>query len=225
MITTRSIEGIIALIILVFAYIIAGTIAGFSQAWMANRCGDTTAEDAGLLTLNPLVHIDIIGMLFLVTMGIGWTKHVPINPLNISGRLKLILVSCTNILVYIIQALIALVILELSFGLVVSQRVFSGNFSIAKFAAAYPTHSSATLLFGFLLVGLIYICVLLAVLDFIITMIHLFARFYAPHLLYDGLVMFLLSLLALYTLAPYLQLYIARFILITATLIAHLFGI
>ncbi len=61
-----------------------------AHGWAALRLGDTTARDAGRLTLNPLPHIDPIGsvlvpLLSLVTAGrvfLAWAKPVPINPGN-----------------------------------------------------------------------------------------------------------------------------------------------
>jgi len=58
------------------------TFHEFSHAWMANRKGDPTAKLAGRMTLNPLAHIDIIGLLLLYFYGFGWAKPVPVNPLN-----------------------------------------------------------------------------------------------------------------------------------------------
>jgi hypothetical protein len=225
MITSQSIEQIIATTVLLIAYVIAGTIAGFSQAFMAHYCGDDTAEQEGFLTLNPLAHIDLIGMMFLLIVGIGWTKHVPINPSNVTTRLKLIVVSCSNVIMYIIQALVALITLEITFGPQLAHNILLGLFSVSKFLAVYPNISSTVLLPGLLCAGIIYISIVLAVLDFIITIINLGVRFYAPHLLYDRLIMFLLTLLALYVLAGNLQHMVFTFVSIVAKMITHLFGI
>ncbi|HPX51888.1 MAG TPA: site-2 protease family protein, partial [Candidatus Pacearchaeota archaeon] len=55
--------------------------------------GDSTAKDAGRLTLNPINHLDPIGSIilpvFLVFLGgpiIGWAKPVPINPYNFNDQ-------------------------------------------------------------------------------------------------------------------------------------------
>ena len=60
------------------------TVHEFSHAWMANRLGDPTAKHMGRLTLNPLVHFDLMGLLMMVASGFrfGWAKPVPINPAN-----------------------------------------------------------------------------------------------------------------------------------------------
>ena len=53
---------------------------------VAKILGDTTAEDMGRLTINPIKHIDLIGtivvpvtMFFLSGFVFGWAKPVPIN--------------------------------------------------------------------------------------------------------------------------------------------------
>ncbi len=50
---------------------------------VAFRLGDDTAYRMGRLTLNPLKHIDVFGMLLLLLIGIGWAKPVPVNFTNL----------------------------------------------------------------------------------------------------------------------------------------------
>ena len=50
-----------------------------SHGYIAYRLGDTTAKDAGRLTLNPLKHIDPMGLLMMVVFKFGWAKPVPVN--------------------------------------------------------------------------------------------------------------------------------------------------
>ena len=61
------------------------TVHEFFHAWTAYRRGDSTAKDAGRLTLNPLAHLDFFGtlMLFLSNFRFGWAKPVPVNPYNL----------------------------------------------------------------------------------------------------------------------------------------------
>lgn len=54
----------------------------YAHAWMAHKLGDDTAKWMGRLTLNPLKHIDPLGALMIVLVGIGWAKPVPINARN-----------------------------------------------------------------------------------------------------------------------------------------------
>lgn len=46
---------------------------------MAYALGDDTAKRAGRLTLNPLKHIDVFGLIMLAVAKFGWAKPVPIN--------------------------------------------------------------------------------------------------------------------------------------------------
>ncbi len=63
---------------------------------VALKFGDTTAQRAGRLTLNPIPHIDLFGTILLPALLIftgspilfGWAKPVPINPLNFSNIKK-----------------------------------------------------------------------------------------------------------------------------------------
>ena len=50
-----------------------------SHGYVAYRLGDTTAKDAGRLTLNPLKHIDPMGLLMMVVFKFGWAKPVPVD--------------------------------------------------------------------------------------------------------------------------------------------------
>jgi Zn-dependent protease len=61
--------------------LIALTFHEFSHAYLANRLGDPTAKQAGRLSLNPLVHLDLLGTAMLFIVHIGWAKPVPVNPL------------------------------------------------------------------------------------------------------------------------------------------------
>ena len=64
------------LFIFVPAIILALTVHEFSHAFTATLLGDPTAKNSGRLTLNPLRHIDWIGLLMIVVIGFGMAKPV-----------------------------------------------------------------------------------------------------------------------------------------------------
>lgn len=83
-----NIQGIVVSILPI---LVAITIHEVSHGFVANKLGDPTAKFSGRLTLNPLVHIDLVGtiimpvMLFVISNGqfiFGYAKPVPINPMN-----------------------------------------------------------------------------------------------------------------------------------------------
>jgi Zn-dependent protease len=53
-----------------------------AHAGMAFLLGDTTAKRQGRFTLNPLAHVDWMGLLFLLVFRIGWAKPVPFDQRN-----------------------------------------------------------------------------------------------------------------------------------------------
>ncbi|MFA5133430.1 MAG: site-2 protease family protein [Patescibacteria group bacterium] len=58
----------------------------FAHAYVAHRLGDDTARDAGRLTLNPLAHVDLLGLFMLVLIGFGWGKPVPVNQYDLKYK-------------------------------------------------------------------------------------------------------------------------------------------
>lgn len=64
------------------------TIHEFAHAWTANKLGDPTAEMQGRLTLNPIKHIDPIGLIALYLVHFGWAKPVPVGVQNLRNPLK-----------------------------------------------------------------------------------------------------------------------------------------
>ena len=62
------------------------TIHEFSHGYVAYLLGDDTAKRAGRLTLNPISHIDPVGLLMLFIVRIGWAKPVPVNPYNFKNQ-------------------------------------------------------------------------------------------------------------------------------------------
>lgn len=65
----------------IIAILIAISVHEWAHAYAANKQGDPTAEREGRLTLNPIAHIDLLGALLFLTVGFGWAKPVPVNPL------------------------------------------------------------------------------------------------------------------------------------------------
>ena len=64
------------------AVIVVISLHEFAHAAVAYKCGDPTAKYAGRMTLNPVKHFDLWGMLCFALAGFGWAKPVPINPYN-----------------------------------------------------------------------------------------------------------------------------------------------
>lgn len=73
---------IILLLMGAAACLVCMTLHELSHGLVAYRLGDPTAKANGRLTLNPVSHIDIIGLLLLLTVHVGWAKPVPVDMRN-----------------------------------------------------------------------------------------------------------------------------------------------
>jgi Zn-dependent protease len=71
---------ILQIIILAPPFLLALTCHELAHGYVAWRLGDPTAKNAGRLTMNPLKHLDPLGVLAFIIMRIGWAKPVPVNP-------------------------------------------------------------------------------------------------------------------------------------------------
>ncbi len=70
------------------AVLIALTFHEYAHAYVAYRLGDPTAKMMGRLTLNPLKHIDLLGLLAFILFKFGWAKPVPVNPSNFRNPVR-----------------------------------------------------------------------------------------------------------------------------------------
>ncbi|MEK3919750.1 site-2 protease family protein [Paenibacillus sp. FSL K6-2393] len=91
--------------------LIAFTVHEFSHAYFANKFGDPTAKLLGRVTLNPVVHFDLFGVLLLIIAGFGWARPVPVNRANFDKpRLMGIIVSAAGPLSNLLLAIIGTII-------------------------------------------------------------------------------------------------------------------
>ncbi len=84
-------------------YRIPGILIGLSfhewaHAYAAYKRGDPTARNLGRMTVNPVAHVDPIGILMLLVLGFGWAKPVPVNQRNFKNpRVDDIIVSLAGV--------------------------------------------------------------------------------------------------------------------------------
>ena len=98
------------------------TVHESAHAWVADRFGDPTARKLGRVSLNPLVHIDLIGTVVLPLVAlatgaplIGWAKPVPVDTRQLRNpRRDYILVAAagpaSNLAIALGAALVLLIV-------------------------------------------------------------------------------------------------------------------
>jgi Zn-dependent protease len=96
------------------ALAIAFAVHEYAHAAVAYWFGDDTAKRAGRVTLNPIVHLDLVGTILVLFAGFGWAKPVPVNRQNfqnprlmgalvsVAGPLSNLLLCTLGIFVYIL---------------------------------------------------------------------------------------------------------------------------
>lgn len=80
--------GLLSLLLTIPGVIIAISFHEFAHAWMAVRLGDDTPLRQGRLSLDPLKHLDPIGIVMLMFCGIGWGRPVQIDSSNFSPKYR-----------------------------------------------------------------------------------------------------------------------------------------
>src|SRR5690606_22559200 len=105
--------------------------------------GDPTPRSLGRLTLNPVAHVDLVGLILLFAAGFGWAKPVPVNPYNFADpRRGMMLVAAAGPLSNVVLAYLTLVFAELagpalipvgSLGILVLREFYWFNLVLAVF--------------------------------------------------------------------------------------------
>ena len=79
---------ILALLLSIPGVLIAITFHEYAHAWAAYKLGDDTAKSQGRLSLNPLKHMDPIGIVMLLFLGFGWGRPVEIDSRNFNRNIS-----------------------------------------------------------------------------------------------------------------------------------------
>ena len=104
----------------------------------AYALGDPTAKRAHRLSLNPLRHIDWLGLLMMVVAGFGWAKPVPVNP-NYFKKPKQGM-AVTALAGPVSNLLLAILLLLIARGVYI-RAALTGSFSATWFAFLLDTAS------------------------------------------------------------------------------------
>jgi Zn-dependent protease len=137
--------------------IIAMTIHEYAHARVANSMGDFTPRMTGRLTLNPIAHIDPIGLLMLFFVQFGWAKPVMINPRNFKNWKKgEILVSLAGPAANLLMAFTAMVLMAVLANIGIHERwlrvvlylvvLYNINFAIFNMIPIPPLDGSKILM-------------------------------------------------------------------------------
>lgn len=108
--------------------ILSLTVHEYAHARAAYLLGDDTAARMGRMTLNPIVHIDLVGTILIplvvaISGGIpliGWAKPVPVMPVKYTRKISMhlgdVIVSVAGPIANLLLALVAMFMLKVIFN-------------------------------------------------------------------------------------------------------------
>ena len=123
------------------------TFHEFAHAWTSWKCGDDTAKDLGRVSLNPIVHMELVGTVILPLLAIflsitnsalagfiiGWGKPVPVNLNNLSNpRRDDTLIALAGPGMNLILAFLCMAIAKIGFVLKAGGNAQAGEILIAS---------------------------------------------------------------------------------------------
>ncbi len=125
----------------------------YAHCWAADRLGDPTPRSKGRLTLDPRVHLDLLGTAMILFTRFGWGKPAPFDPYNLKDPVRdtaLIAAAgpISNIAVaLVLSAILHLGLLPLAILQVAIFQVMAINIMLAVFnlVPVYPLDGSRIL--------------------------------------------------------------------------------
>lgn len=103
---------LLSILLSVIPSLVCITLHELSHGVVAYALGDDTAKRAGRLTLNPIKHLDLMGLVMMVAAHVGWAKPVPVNMMNfrdpkrgmaltsLAGPVSNVLITCVFFFLY-----------------------------------------------------------------------------------------------------------------------------
>ena len=134
-------EMILLLIAITVVFMISLSFHEWAHGFVAYKQGDATPKIAGRLTINPLSHIDPLGFVMFMFIGVVWAKPVPVNPNNFKKfRSGIAWVSIAGILANFILCIIG------SFLYILSLKVLGSSMDMLTLLAYWLMMSNAFLM-------------------------------------------------------------------------------
>lgn len=81
-------SALLSLLLSIPGVLLAITFHEYAHAFAAYKLGDDTAKLQGRMTLNPLKHMDPIGIVMLLFLGFGWGRPVQVDSRNFNRNIS-----------------------------------------------------------------------------------------------------------------------------------------
>ncbi len=132
-----------ALIIIVVC-IIYISLYGYLRAYISFKLGDKSDQVKSRLTLNPSVHIDSVGLLFMLFYNVGFIKPMVNQTINFKNRKKSTIIIA--ILPTLILFLVSTFAMWLYFYIVDTMQMPNGAYILVYNEDILPTYTANTII-------------------------------------------------------------------------------
>jgi Zn-dependent protease len=141
-----STEALLQGLLMYLCFIPVLTFHEFAHAWTSSKCGDNTAKDLGRVSLNPIVHMELIGTVVLPLLAIyasltqsilagliiGWGKPVPVDLNNLRNpRRDDTLIALAGPAMNLLLAFIAMGVVKVGLILKTNDAMQTGQLLVA----------------------------------------------------------------------------------------------
>jgi Zn-dependent protease len=180
---------------------VAISVHEFGHAYVAHLLGDDTAKMSGRMTLDPMKHVDPLGLIMLIVAHFGWAKPVPVNPNNFKNyKIGNLIVSLAGPLFNVITAIIVVNLIRfvnMDALILILRSIFTYSMGFAAFnllplppldgwgivssfiplkyyEAMYKYESMSTIIFIFLILTNFHVIILNPILNVLYSIVNIF---------------------------------------------------
>ncbi len=148
---------LIAILLSIPGVFLALSIHECAHGYISYRLGDPTARNLGRLTLNPIKHIDPIGLICMIFFRFGWAKPVPVNARYYKKpRRDMALVAAAGPISNLLMCVLAVVLLHVVY-LLYSFKSDAVSFYMMWYSAMFVSPFEMDLLTKFIFVLFIFL--------------------------------------------------------------------
>ena len=143
-----------------------------AHGYVAYKLGDPTARNLGRITLNPIKHFDLFGLLCMMLVHFGWAKPVPIIARNFKNpRRDMAITGAAGPISNLLLAILHLVVLRVVLSLIAPSYVEG---EVYQFLVAYMSGESFTGSLEFTIMSIIvYLLYLGVVMNVVLAIFNL----------------------------------------------------
>lgn len=124
-------EDLLEYIYIIPAALIAIILHELAHALVSTWLGDPTPKETGRLTINPVKHLDVVGIICLIFFHFGWAKPVMIDPTYYKNKkVGITLVSLAGPIMNFLIVLFSMIVIGITYAIQIKFKLFDSTIAI-----------------------------------------------------------------------------------------------